>query len=464
MENLWGGRFEKGMDRLVEEFNASITFDINLYKHDIMGSVAHVTMLASEGLVTTDERDQIVEGLNIIKERIEKGELTFTYKNEDIHMAVEGELIKAIGDVGRKLHTARSRNDQAILDTRMYLKDQIIEIFQLLKEFENTIIMKAEENKDRIMPGFTHFQHAQPITIGFHLMAYFQQFKRDIERLIGCYERIDYCPLGACALAGTTLPINRQMTAQMLGFKNVSENAMDTVSDRDFVVDFISFASLCMAHLSRFSEEYIIWNSQEFSFIDIDDSFCTGSSIMPQKKNPDIPELIRGKTGRVYGNLMSILTVIKGLPMAFNKDFQEDKEALFDTVKTLKSSIIIFGSMLQNSKFNYDKIEKQMLKGFLNATDVAETLVMQGIPFRTAHELVGVLVKYCEQRDLRLEELTQEELPLIDKRLEGIRLGDLDNYSCVVKRKSYGGTSPVEVERQINSAREFLKIELFNNK
>lgn len=461
MANLWGGRFDKEMDKLVEEFNASITFDIELYKHDIKGSIAHVTMLSSQGLVANDERDQIIEGLNIIKERIEKGELKFTYKNEDIHMAVEGELIKTIGDVGRKLHTARSRNDQAILDTRMYLKDQALEVFHLLKDLENTIINKAEENIDRIMPGFTHLQHAQPVTIGFHLMAYFQQFKRDIERLIGCYERLDYCPLGACALAGTTLPINRQMTAQMLGFKNVSENAMDTVADRDFVVEFMSFASLCMAHLSRFSEEYILWNSQEFGFIDIDDSFCTGSSIMPQKKNPDIPELIRGKTGRVYGNLIAMLTVIKGLPMAFNKDFQEDKEALFDTIKTLKSCVKIFTAMLEKTKFNYDKIEKHMSKGFLNATDVAESLVTQGIPFRTAHELVGILVKYCEHNNMKLEELKQEELAIIDDRLENILLTDLDNYSCILRRKSYGGTAPIEVKRQIASAQEFLKIDLF---
>lgn len=460
MSSLWGGRFEKEMDEIVEEFNASITFDIALYKHDIMGSIAHVTMLASEGLVTNEERDRIIDGLHLIKERIEKGELKFTYKNEDIHMAIESELIKTIGDVGRKLHTARSRNDQAVLDTKMYLKDQIVEIFQLLKDLENTIIDKAEENIEKIMPGFTHLQHAQPVTIGFHLMAYFQQFKRDIERLKGCYERIDYCPLGACALAGTTLPINRQMTAQLLGFKNVSENAMDTVADRDFVVDFISFASICMAHLSRFSEEYILWNSQEFGFINIDDSFCTGSSIMPQKKNPDIPELVRGKTGRVYGNLMSILTVIKGLPMSFNKDFQEDKEALFDTIKTLRSCIKIFTAMIKNTTFNYDKIEKHMEKGFLNATDLAESFVNQGIPFRTAHELVGILVKHCENEGIKLEELKQADLPLIDKRLENITLADLDNYSCVIKRKSYGGTAPVDVRRQISMAREFLKIEL----
>lgn len=456
MKSLWGGRFEKSMDELVAQFNASITFDIELYKHDIKGSIAHVTMLASEGLVLIEERDLIIKGLKEIEKRIESGELKFTYKDEDIHMAIESELIRTIGDVGRKLHTARSRNDQVILDVRMYLKDQIIEIFECLKNLEKVILDKAEENIHGIMPGFTHLQHAQPITVGFHLMAYFQQFKRDMERLKGCFERVDYNPLGSCALAGTTIPINRHMTAELLGFKNVTENAMDTVADRDFIVEFISFASICMAHLSRFSEEFILWNSQEFGFIDIDDSFCTGSSIMPQKKNPDIPELIRGKTGRVYGNLISILTVIKGLPMAFNKDFQEDKEALFDTIVTVKNSLRLFSNMLQNTTFKYDNIKKHMNKGFLNATDVAESLVVQGIPFRTAHELVGIMVRYCEQKNIGLEDLKNEEFYLIDERLNNIKLPDLDNYSCILRRKSFGGTSPEEVQRQINIGREFL--------
>lgn len=459
MKNLWSGRFEKGMDELVAEFNASITFDIKLYRHDIKGSIAHITMLQSEDLVSLEERDMIIEGLKAIEKRIESGELKFTYKDEDIHMAIESELIRSIGDVGRKLHTARSRNDQVNVDVRMYLKDEILEILQLLKDLEMVLINKAEENIHGVMPGFTHLQHAQPVTVGFHLMAYFQQFKRDIERLKGCYERVDYNPLGSCALAGTTIPINRHFTAELLGFKNVTENAMDTVADRDFIVEFISFASICMAHLSRFSEEFILWNSQEFGFIDIDDSFCTGSSIMPQKKNPDIPELIRGKTGRVYGHLISILTVIKGLPMAFNKDFQEDKEALFDTIKTLKNSIRIFASMLENTKFNYDKIEGQMNKGFLNATDVAESLVLQGIPFRTAHELVGIMVKYCEDKGIGLEDVAKSELPLIDERLKNITFSELDNYSCIVRRKSFGGTAPEEVQRQINVGREFLQKE-----
>lgn len=457
MKSLWSGRFEKGMDELVAEFNASITFDIELYRHDIRGSIAHITMLQSEGLVSIEERDMIIEGLKAIEKRIESGELKFTYEDEDIHMAIESELIKTIGDVGRKLHTARSRNDQVNVDVRMYLKDEIVDMFELLKNLELVIVNKAEENIHGLMPGFTHLQHAQPVTVGFHLMAYFQQFRRDMERLQGCYERVDYNPLGACALAGTTIPINRHLTAELLGFKNVTENAMDTVADRDFVVEFISFASICMAHLSRFSEEFILWNSQEFGFINIDDSFCTGSSIMPQKKNPDIPELIRGKTGRVYGHLISILTVIKGLPMAFNKDFQEDKEALFDTIKTLKTSIRIFASMLENTTFNYNKIKTQMNKGFLNATDVAESLVLQGIPFRTAHELVGFMVKYCEDKAIGLEDIPKSELPLIDKRLKNITFPDLDNYSCVVRRNSFGGTSPEEVQRQINVGREFLQ-------
>lgn len=462
-KNLWGSRFEKEMDTLVAEFNASIGFDIEFFRQDIRGSIAHVTMLATQNIVTEKERDLIISGLENIRDRIENGELTFTYKSEDIHMAVEGELIKNIGDVGRKLHTARSRNDQAVTDTKLFLKDKSEEIYELLREFECNILNKAEENIDRIMPGFTHFQHAQPVTIGFHLMSYFQQFRRDMERLKDYYKRLDYNSLGACALAGTTLSIDRHLTAELLNFSNVTENAMDTVSDRDYVMEFVSFAAMCMVHLSRFSEEFIIWNSQEFAFLDIDDSYCTGSSIMPQKKNPDIAELIRGKAGRAIGNLMTILTVVKGTPMSFNKDFQEDKEVVFDTVRTVRDSVEIFSNMLKHSHFRYDNIERQMDKGFLNATDVAESLVQQGIPFRTAHELVGVLVKYCENNGLKLEEIKQEDLPNIDHRLKNIELKDLDNYSCIMRRNSFGGTSPVEVQRQINVGREFLEADFAMN-
>jgi argininosuccinate lyase len=457
MANLWGGRFSKDMDKLVEEFNASITFDINLYEYDIDGSIAHVTMLAEQGIVTEDESKQIIVALRKIKEGISKGDIKFTTAQEDIHMAVESVLIKELGDVGRKLHTARSRNDQANLDTRMYLREQIKIILQLLIDLEETILQKSDENKEWIIPGFTHLQHAQPVTIGFHLMAYFQKFRRDIDRLIECYDRVDYCPLGACALAGTTLPINRQRTAQLLNFKHVSENAMDTVSDRDFIIEFLCFASMCMMHLSRFSEEFILWNSQEFGFINIDDSFCTGSSIMPQKKNPDIPELIRGKTGRVYGSLMNLLTVVKGLPLAFNKDFQEDKEAMFDTVKTIKNCILIFTKMLEKTSFNYENIEKHMIKGFLNATDVAETFVKNGIPFRKAHEIVGKIVKYCEEQHIEIDELTDEDLIKIDCPLSRDSFGSLRYLDSVKNRDSFGGTAPKEVERQINEGKRFLQ-------
>ena len=445
------------MDDLVAEFNSSILYDVDLYKYDIKGSIAHVTMLETIDIVTIDERDTIIKGLKEIEKKIENGDLKFTFRDEDIHMAIESELIKDIGDVGRKLHTGRSRNDQVNVDTRMYVKDEIEEIVLLLANFLEVILEKAEQNIERIMPGFTHLQHAQPVSIGFYMMAYFQQFKRDIERFKDAFKRVDYNPLGAGALAGTTLPINRHLTTELLGFKNISENAMDTVADRDYIIEFLSAASICIAHLSRFSEEFIIWNSQEFGFIDIDDSFCTGSSIMPQKKNPDMPELIRGKTGRVYGHLMGMLTTIKGLPMSYNKDFQEDKEGLFDTVKTLKYSIQIFANMLKGSKFNYENMEKHMEKGFLAATDVAEFLVLKGIPFRTSHEIVGKMVKYCEDKAITLDELKQEDLIEIDKSLEGIKLLSLDNLSSIKRRNSFGGTSPEDVERQIRVGREFLK-------
>lgn len=461
MSNLWSGRFSKGMDLLVQEYNASIPFDHILYKYDIMGSIAHVTMLAQQGILSEHESQKIVFTLKEIKQDIDEGNFEFKIEDEDIHMAVEKELIKRIGDVGRKLHTARSRNDQAILDTRMYLRAEIKQIYNLLKDLGLSIVNKAKENINYIMPGFTHLQHAQPVSIGFHFMAYFQQIKRDMERLQNCYERVDCCPLGACALAGTTLPIDRHKTAKLLGFQNICDNAMDAVSDRDFIIEFISFSALCMTHLSRFAEEFILWNSQEFGFIDIDDSFCTGSSIMPQKKNPDIPELIRGKTGRVFGHLMSILTVMKALPLAFNKDMQEDKEALFDTVKTVKTSIRIFTKLIKETRFNYDKIARQMEKGFLNATDLAEHLVSIGIPFRTAHELVGKMVKYCEQEKIQLEDINQDQLDQIDPRLEGLKLPSLDNLSCVERRTSFGGTASIEVKRQINVALKFLEKDPF---
>jgi len=389
MANLWSGRFEKGMDKIVEEFNASIFFDKRLYDCDIAGSIAHVTMLCEQGIVNRDDKEKIVETLKEIKSEIENGTITFDVHDEDIHMAVESILIKRLGETGKRLHTARSRNDQVAVDTRLYAKKEIVEIIEILKYMEHVLLEKAEKYNDQIMVGFTHMQHAQPVTVGFHLMAYFQMFKRDIERFIQCYERTDYNPLGACALAGTTIPINRHRTAELLGFKNVTENAMDSVSDRDYILEILSNASICMMHISRFAEEFVYWNSQEFSYISIDDSFCTGSSIMPQKKNPDMAELLRGKTGRIYGNLMQLLTVMKGTPLAYNKDFQEDKESLFDTVDTLKKSIVIFAKMIEKTEFRMEIIKKHLDKGFLNATDIAEHFVKNGMPFREAHEIVG---------------------------------------------------------------------------
>jgi argininosuccinate lyase len=456
MANLWSGRFEKGMESIVEEFNASIFFDKRLYDCDIEGSIAHVTMLSEQGIVTFDEKERIIQELGNIKSQIEKGEIEFDVHDEDIHMAIEGILINRLGDTGKRLHTARSRNDQVAVDTRLYVKKEIIEVLENLKFMESVLLEKADKYFDKIMVGFTHMQHAQPVTIGFHLMAYFQMFKRDIERFMDSYERTDYNPLGSCALAGTTIPINRHRTSELLGFKNVTENAMDSVSDRDYILEFMSAASICIMHISRMAEEFVYWNSQEFSYISIDDSFCTGSSIMPQKKNPDMAELLRGKTGRVYGNLVQLLTVMKGTPLAYNKDFQEDKEGLFDTVDTLKKSLLILAKMIEKTEFNMENIHKHLNKGFLNATDVAEYFVKNNIPFREAHEMVGKMVKYCENYSKDFSDLSDEELKTIDERLNLNLLPDLSMEGCVRGRVSYGGTAPIEVQRQINEGTNWL--------
>ena len=454
---LWGGRFEKDMDQIVKEFNASIGFDQRMYNEDIDGSIAHVTMLAAQGIVTEEESRQIIDGLERIREKIRSGEIIFTVEDEDIHMGIESRLIEEIGEVGKKLHTARSRNDQCQVDGRLYLKEQIRAIVAELIELEEVILRKADQYAEKITVGFTHIQHAQPITIGFVFMAYFQMFRRDIERLTDTYERMDLCPLGACALAGTTFPTDRARTAELLGFRAPTENAMDSVSDRDYAIEFLSDASISMMHISRWAEEFAWWNTSEFSYIAIDDSFCTGSSIMPQKKNPDMAELLRGKSGRVYGDLMQMLTVLKGTPLAYNKDFQEDKEGLFDAVDTWKACIQIFTKMLDKTEFRMDQIEKQLSKGFLNATDVAEHLAMEGIPFREAHNIVGRMVKACEERGCQLEELDEESLRSIDSRLSRKALGDISIPACVSARKSFGGTAPDEVRRQIRVGRSWLE-------
>ncbi len=458
---LWDGRFEKSMDDVVKEFNASIGFDRRVFEEDIDGSIAHVKMLASRGIVTEAECREIIAGLESVRADIESGDIVFTSDDEDIHMAIESLLIERTGDSGKKLHTARSRNDQCQVDLRLYLKKEIRAVISALEDLEEEILGKAEKYYDTVTVGFTHMQHAQPITLGFVFMAYFQMFMRDMERLADCYDRMDLCPLGACALAGTTLPTDRMMTAELLGFRGPTENAMDSVSDRDYVLEFLSAASIGMMHLSRWAEEFVWWNTTEFSYIDIDDSYATGSSIMPQKKNPDMAELIRGKCGRVYGDLMQLLTVMKGTPLAYNKDFQEDKESLFDAVDTWKNSIVIFTGMLEKTRFRTEKIAEQLSGGFLNATDIAEHLAKEGIPFREAHNIVGRMVKFCEKKNIRIEDMSDDELGEIDSRVNRKSLGDISMEACVGARKSYGGTAPSEVLRQIENGRvrlsEFMK-------
>jgi argininosuccinate lyase len=454
---LWGGRFEKDMDEIVKEFNASVHFDKRMFNNDIDGSIAHVTMLAAQGIVTDEECGLIIGGLEKIRNDIAEGRVEFTVEDEDIHMGIESRLIAEIGETGKKLHTARSRNDQCQVDGRLYLKNEIAAIIGELERFEQIILEKAEKYASSVTVGFTHIQHAQPITLGFVFMAYFQMFRRDIERLRDTYRRMDFCPLGSCALAGTTLPIDRQKTSDLLGFAAPTENAMDSVSDRDYILEFLSAASISMMHLSRWAEEFVWWNSSEFAYIAIDDSYCTGSSIMPQKKNPDMAELIRGKCGRVYGDLMQLLTMMKGTPLAYNKDFQEDKEGLFDAVDTWKICLQIFSGMLEKTEFRMDRIGEQLDKGFLNATDVAEHLAMEGIPFREAHNIVGRMVKACEDKGCMLEELTDADLAAIDARVTKDLLGDISIRACVEARNSFGGTAPAEVLRQIEAGRKWLE-------
>ena len=456
MASLWAGRFEKEMDDIVKQFNASIGFDQRMYNEDIDGSIAHVTMLGRQGIVSEEEAEKIIAGLEKIREKIKSGEIVFDVNDEDIHMGIESRLIADIGEVGKKLHTARSRNDQCQIDMRLYLKKEIKDIAERLIYLEEVILSKAEKYADTITVGFTHIQHAQPITIGFIFMAYFQMFRRDLDRLIATYERMNLCPLGACALAGTTLPTDRKYTAQLLGFSAPTENAMDSVSDRDYVIEFESDAAISMMHLSRWAEEFVWWNSQEFGFIDIDDSYCTGSSIMPQKKNPDMAELLRGKSGRVYGDLVQILTIMKGTPLAYNKDFQEDKEGLYDVIDTWKASITIFANMLEKTEFRMDRIEQHFAKGFLNATDIAEHFAKAGIPFREAHSIVGRMVKMCEVKNCNFEDLTDEDLQSIDQRVNKETLGDISMKACVDARVSYGGTAPSEVRRQIYVGENWL--------
>ena len=453
MAQLWGGRFTKETDQLVYNFNASISFDQKFYKQDIEGSIAHVRMLGKQGILTQEEMQAIVSCLQEILADVESGKLAITSEYEDIHSFVEANLIDRLGDTGKKLHTGRSRNDQVALDLRMYLRDEIKEISELLKNLVLVICDKAEKYKSTIMPGYTHLQRAQPITFGQHLMAYAMMFLRDMDRLSDVKKRMNISPIGSCALAGTTYDTDRVFEAEKLGFDGVCMNSMDGVSDRDFCVEFLSAASIIMVHLSRFSEEIILWASWEFKFIELDDAFTTGSSIMPQKKNPDMAELSRGKSGRVFGDLMTMLTVLKGLPLAYNKDMQEDKEAVFDACKTVKMCLEVFTPMLETAKAIPENMKKAASGGFICATDLADYLVRKGLPFRTAYKIVGNTVAKCIETGKTLETLPLDEYKKISDVFDEELYSAIDLNVCVEKRISLGATSPKSVENQINFAR-----------
>ena len=453
---LWGGRFTKETNELVNNFNASISFDQKFYKQDIQGSIAHATMLAAQGIISEDEGKQITDGLKDILSDIESGKLEITDEYEDIHTFMEATLIERIGDAGKKLHTGRSRNDQVALDMRLYTRDEVKNVDEEVRELMEVILRIIKENVETYMPGFTHLQKAQPVTVAHHFSAYFEMFRRDRSRLSDIYNRMNYCPLGAGALAGTTYPLNREMTAELLGFAGPTLNSMDSVSDRDYVIEFLSALSTIMMHLSRFSEEICIWNSNEYKFIELDDAFSTGSSIMPQKKNPDIAELVRGKTGRVYGALMSILTTMKGIPLAYNKDMQEDKEAVFDAIDTVKQCLRVLTPMFSTMQILKDNMKKAALKGFINATDCADYLTKKGMPFRDAYKTVGQLVAQCVREDKSLADLTLEEYKTHSDAFENDVYEAIDLKTCVRGRKVIGGPAPEEVTRQILVIEKFV--------
>ncbi|MBQ7563998.1 MAG: argininosuccinate lyase [Lachnospiraceae bacterium] len=456
MATLWGGRFTKETDQLVQEFNASIFFDFRLYRQDIEGSMAHARMLAKQGIITEDERDSILEGLRLIRQDIESGVLTASQEYEDIHSFVEANLIKRIGEAGKKLHTGRSRNDQVALDMRLYIREVLKETSTAVTELLATLLAIAKENTDAYMPGFTHLQKAQPVTLAHHVLAYFEMFKRDHGRLSDNLKRMNYCPLGAGALAGTTYPLDREYTAGLLSFQAPTENSMDSVSDRDYLIEYLADASILMMHLSRFCEELILWNSNEYGFIELDDSYSTGSSIMPQKKNPDIAELIRGKCGRVYGALQSLLVTMKGLPLAYNKDMQEDKEVAFDAIDTVSGCLRLFNGMLKTVVFHKPVMEESAKKGFTNATDAADYLVNKGMAFRDAHEVIGRVVLYCLEKKISIDEVPLEELkkicPLFSEDIyEAISLS-----TCVEKRLTNGAPGKAAILEEIKNGQEFL--------
>lgn len=442
MMKLWGGRFTKETNQLVHNFNASLSFDQKFYKQDIDGSIAHVNMLAKQGIVTNEERFAILNGLESIKSDIENGTLEISPEYEDIHSFVEATLIERIGDTGKKLHTGRSRNDQVALDMKLYIRDEIGETDALLKELLAVILRIMKENVETYMPGFTHLQKAQPVTVAHHFGAYFEMFRRDRSRLHDIRERMNYCPLGAGALAGTTYPLDREFTAELLNFKGATSNSMDSVSDRDYIIELLSALSTIMMHLSRFSEEIIVWNTNEYRFIELDDAYSTGSSIMPQKKNPDIAELVRGKTGRVYGALMSILTTMKGLPLAYNKDMQEDKELTFDAIDTTKGCIALFTGMIDTMTFNKPVMEASAKNGFTNATDAADYLVNHGVPFRDAHGIIGRLVLMCIDKSISLDELPLEDYKSVSPVFENDIYEAISLKTCVEKRLTKGAPGP----------------------
>ncbi len=451
-EKPWDGRFSESTDKAVEIFTSSIAIDKRLYAHDIKGSIAHSKMLAATGVITYDEAVLIAEGLEEVKADIENGVFEYDDKLEDIHMHIESALTEKIGDVAKKLHTARSRNDQVALDIRMYLKDISDDIIYGLIALRKILVTIAENNIDIYMAGYTHLQRAQPVLLSHHLMAYYEMFKRDQERFEDGKKRIDVMPLGSAALAGTTYPIDRELTAELLDFSSVSKNSMDSVSDRDFMLEFLSAASICMTHFSRFSEELILWSSSEFGFVVISDAFTTGSSIMPQKKNPDIPELVRGKTGRVFGSLISLLTIMKSLPLAYNRDMQEDKPPLFDAVDTLSACIDIYNRMLPNIKFVKDKMGLTTETGFINATDLADYLVTKGMPFREAHSVVGKSVAYALGKKVELHDLSGDELKQFSDLIEDDVFDFLSTEGIINRRTSAGGTATVNVENAIKEA------------
>lgn len=457
MAQLWGGRFTKDTDQLVYNFNASISFDQKFFHQDIEGSIAHTIMLAKQKILTEEEKDAIVKGLTGIREDVDAGKLQITSAYEDIHSFVEANLIDRIGDAGKKLHTGRSRNDQVALDMKLYTRDEISNVDDLLKDLLAELLIIMKENTETYMPGFTHLQKAQPITLAHHMGAYFEMFKRDRSRMADIYKRMNYCPLGSGALAGTTYPLDREYTASLLGFEGPTLNSMDSVADRDYLIEFLSALSTIMMHLSRFSEEIIIWNSNEYKFIEIDDAYSTGSSIMPQKKNPDIAELVRGKTGRVYGALMSLLTTMKGIPLAYNKDMQEDKELTFDAIDTVKGCLALFTGMIRTMKFNKDIMEKSAMHGFTNATDAADYLVKHGVPFRDAHSIIGHLVLTCIEKGKAIDEMSIEELKEISDVFEPDVYDAISLKTCVEKRLTIGAPSKTSMEQAIAAYEAYLK-------